>query len=65
VSRSDGASTSNARIARRRSISITPEISDDIVRLVKMILTLNYQIFPKMWPASKFRENAVLLALLQ
>ena len=63
--RSDGASTSNARIARRRSISITPEISDDIVRLVKMILTLNYQIFPKMWPASKFRENAVLLALLQ
>jgi len=33
--RSDGASTSNARIARRRSISITPEISDDIVRAVR------------------------------
>ena len=63
--RSDGASTSNARIARRRSISITPEISDDIVRLVKMIFnSLNYQICPKMWPASKSRENAVLLALL-
>ncbi|KAL6888984.1 hypothetical protein ACP4OV_010010 [Aristida adscensionis] len=35
VSRSDGASTSDARRARRRSISITPEISDDIVRAVR------------------------------
>ncbi|PUZ74858.1 hypothetical protein GQ55_1G100200 [Panicum hallii var. hallii] len=35
VSRSDGASTSNACKARRRSISITPEISDDIVRAVR------------------------------
>ncbi|KAK8461358.1 hypothetical protein SEVIR_1G021400v4 [Setaria viridis] len=35
VSRSDGASTSNTRRARRRSISITPEISDDIVRAVR------------------------------
>ncbi|RLM79809.1 hypothetical protein C2845_PM12G07930 [Panicum miliaceum] len=32
---SDGASTSNACKARRRSISITPEISDDIVRAVR------------------------------
>ncbi|KAK3156458.1 hypothetical protein QOZ80_2AG0107530 [Eleusine coracana subsp. coracana] len=35
VSRSDGASTSNTRRAWRRSISITPEISDDIVRAVR------------------------------
>ncbi|GJN19429.1 hypothetical protein PR202_gb06707 [Eleusine coracana subsp. coracana] len=35
VSRSDGASTSNTCRARRRSISITPEISDDIVRAVR------------------------------
>ncbi|XP_062218720.1 serine/threonine-protein kinase EDR1-like isoform X2 [Phragmites australis] len=35
VSRSDGASTSNTRRARRRSISITPEISDEIVRAVR------------------------------
>lgn len=35
VSRSDGASTSNARRERRRSTSITPEISDDIVRAVR------------------------------
>ncbi|RZR85420.1 hypothetical protein BHM03_00012399 [Ensete ventricosum] len=32
--RSDGASTSDACRARRRSISFTPEIGDDIVRLV-------------------------------
>ncbi|XP_062223631.1 probable serine/threonine-protein kinase SIS8 isoform X2 [Phragmites australis] len=37
VSRSDGASTSNTRRARRRSTntSIAPEISDDIVRAVR------------------------------
>ncbi|XP_020088664.1 serine/threonine-protein kinase EDR1-like isoform X1 [Ananas comosus] len=35
TSRSDGASTSNTRRARRRSISITPEIGDDIVRAVR------------------------------
>ncbi|XP_042437450.1 serine/threonine-protein kinase EDR1-like isoform X2 [Zingiber officinale] len=35
VSRSDGASTSDARRMRRRSISITPEIGDDIVRAVR------------------------------
>ncbi|XP_042385304.1 probable serine/threonine-protein kinase SIS8 isoform X3 [Zingiber officinale] len=34
-SRSDGASTFNARRIRRRSISITPEIGDDIVRAVR------------------------------
>ncbi|XP_024185124.1 serine/threonine-protein kinase EDR1 isoform X5 [Rosa chinensis] len=34
-SRSDGASTSEARRLRRRSISITPEIGDDIVRAVR------------------------------
>ncbi|KAG2712537.1 hypothetical protein I3843_04G122700 [Carya illinoinensis] len=34
-SRSDGASTSEARRIRRRSISITPEIGDDIVRAVR------------------------------
>ncbi|KAF7851144.1 hypothetical protein BT93_L4451 [Corymbia citriodora subsp. variegata] len=33
--RSDGASTSEARRIRRRSISITPEIGDDIVRAVR------------------------------
>ncbi|XP_040370974.1 serine/threonine-protein kinase EDR1 isoform X4 [Rosa chinensis] len=33
--RSDGASTSEARRLRRRSISITPEIGDDIVRAVR------------------------------
>ncbi|KAK2665893.1 hypothetical protein Ddye_004467 [Dipteronia dyeriana] len=33
--RSDGASMSEARRLRRRSISITPEISDDIVRAVR------------------------------
>ncbi|PPD77746.1 hypothetical protein GOBAR_DD25328 [Gossypium barbadense] len=33
--RSDGASTSEARRIRRRSISMTPEISDDIVRAVR------------------------------
>ncbi|XP_039053416.1 serine/threonine-protein kinase EDR1-like isoform X1 [Hibiscus syriacus] len=33
--RSDGASTSEARRMRRRSISMTPEISDDIVRAVR------------------------------
>lgn len=32
--RSDGASSSEARRIRRRSISITPEIGDDIVRLI-------------------------------
>ncbi|XP_042451148.1 dual specificity protein kinase shkD-like isoform X5 [Zingiber officinale] len=35
ASRSDGASTFNARRIRRRSISITPEIGDDIVRAVR------------------------------
>lgn len=35
TSRSDGASTSEARRLRRRSISITPEIGDDIVRAVR------------------------------
>ncbi|KAJ8505974.1 hypothetical protein OPV22_006860 [Ensete ventricosum] len=35
VSRSDGASTSDVRRIRRRSISITPEIGDDIVRAVR------------------------------
>ncbi|WOK95654.1 serine/threonine-protein kinase EDR1 isoform X1 [Canna indica] len=35
TSRSDGASTSNIRRIRRRSISITPEIGDDIVRAVR------------------------------
>ncbi|TXG55032.1 hypothetical protein EZV62_020288 [Acer yangbiense] len=35
TSRSDGASMSEARRLRRRSISITPEISDDIVRAVR------------------------------
>ncbi|CAN6243710.1 unnamed protein product [Urochloa humidicola] len=35
VSRSDGASTSNTSRSRRRSISITPEVSDDIVRAVR------------------------------
>ncbi|KEH39299.1 MAP kinase kinase kinase-like protein [Medicago truncatula] len=33
--RSDGASSSEARRIRRRSISITPEIGDDIVRAVR------------------------------
>ncbi|XVF14576.1 hypothetical protein REPUB_Repub09cG0073000 [Reevesia pubescens] len=33
--RSDGASTSEARRIRRRSISMTPEIGDDIVRAVR------------------------------
>ncbi|KAG6661727.1 serine/threonine-protein kinase EDR1 isoform X3 [Carya illinoinensis] len=33
--RSDGASTSDTRRIRRRSISITPEIGDDIVRAVR------------------------------
>ncbi|KAJ0964903.1 hypothetical protein J5N97_026041 [Dioscorea zingiberensis] len=37
ASRSDGASPSNVRRIRRRSISITPEISDDIVRAVRMM----------------------------
>ncbi|KAJ7948444.1 putative Protein kinase [Quillaja saponaria] len=35
TSRSAGASTSEARRIRRRSISITPEIGDDIVRAVR------------------------------
>lgn len=35
VSRSDGGSTSDVRRIRRRSISITPEIGDDIVRAVR------------------------------
>ncbi|XP_058095570.1 probable serine/threonine-protein kinase SIS8 isoform X2 [Magnolia sinica] len=35
TSRSDGASTSDSRRIRRRSISITPEIGDDIVRAVR------------------------------
>ncbi|KAA3464416.1 serine/threonine-protein kinase EDR1 isoform X1 [Gossypium australe] len=35
--RSDGASTSEARRIRRRSISMTPEISDDIVRILACI----------------------------
>ncbi|XP_028807674.1 probable serine/threonine-protein kinase SIS8 isoform X1 [Neltuma alba] len=35
ASRSDGASSSEARRIRRRSISITPEIGDDIVRAVR------------------------------
>ncbi|OWM78711.1 probable serine/threonine-protein kinase SIS8 [Punica granatum] len=34
-SRSEGTSTSEGRRARRRSISITPEIGDDIVRAVR------------------------------
>ncbi|XP_051135037.1 serine/threonine-protein kinase EDR1 isoform X3 [Andrographis paniculata] len=35
TSRSEGASTSEPRRLRRRSISVTPEISDDIVRAVR------------------------------
>ncbi|KAJ9147112.1 hypothetical protein P3X46_029312 [Hevea brasiliensis] len=35
ASRSEGASTSEARRMRRRSISMTPEIGDDIVRAVR------------------------------
>lgn len=35
TSRSDGASTSEVRRIRRRSVSITPEIGDDIVRAVR------------------------------
>ncbi|KAG5545100.1 hypothetical protein RHGRI_017535 [Rhododendron griersonianum] len=35
TSRSEGASTSETRRPRRRSISITPEIGDDIVRAVR------------------------------
>ncbi|GMP67486.1 hypothetical protein CsSME_00027458 [Camellia sinensis var. sinensis] len=35
TSRSEGASTSETRRIRRRSISITPEIGDDIVRAVR------------------------------
>ncbi|XP_027061328.1 serine/threonine-protein kinase EDR1-like isoform X2 [Coffea eugenioides] len=35
TSRSEGASTSETRRLRRRSISITPEIGDDIVRAVR------------------------------
>ncbi|KAL9322380.1 hypothetical protein ACSQ67_010433 [Phaseolus vulgaris] len=35
--RSDGASSSEARRIRRRSISITPEIGDDIVRLIVVL----------------------------
>ncbi|KAF9669439.1 hypothetical protein SADUNF_Sadunf14G0107700 [Salix dunnii] len=35
ISRSEGASTSEARRMRRRSISMTPEIGDDIVRAVR------------------------------
>ncbi|KAJ8455262.1 hypothetical protein OPV22_035190, partial [Ensete ventricosum] len=35
ISRSDGASTSDARRMRRRSISITPKIGDDVVRTVR------------------------------
>ncbi|KAH9742871.1 protein kinase domain-containing protein [Citrus sinensis] len=35
TTRSEGASTSEARRIRRRSISITPEIGDDIVRAVR------------------------------
>ncbi|XP_022750799.1 serine/threonine-protein kinase EDR1-like isoform X2 [Durio zibethinus] len=35
TTRSDGASTSEARRIRRRSISMTPEIGDDIVRAVR------------------------------
>ncbi|KAJ8499223.1 hypothetical protein OPV22_009775 [Ensete ventricosum] len=35
ASRSDGGSTSDVRRIRRRSISITPEIGDDIVRAVR------------------------------
>ncbi|KAL7104012.1 hypothetical protein ACP275_08G217400 [Erythranthe tilingii] len=35
TSRSEGASTSDARRIRRRSISMTPEIGDDIVRAVR------------------------------
>ena len=34
--RSDGASTSNARRGRQKSISAAPEIGDDFARLVKM-----------------------------
>lgn len=37
--RSEGASTSEARRIRRRSISITPEIGDDIVRLVFVFMS--------------------------
>ena len=45
--RSDGASTSTseARRLRRRSISITPEIGDDIVRLVfAFVFTINFYV---------------------
>ncbi|EXC00241.1 Serine/threonine-protein kinase [Morus notabilis] len=41
--RSDGASTSEARRIRRRSISITPEIGDDIVR--KIMVGLEFRIY--------------------
>lgn len=37
ASRSEGASTSNVRRMRRRSMSITPEIGDDIVRAVRAL----------------------------
>jgi hypothetical protein len=35
--RSDGASTSNVRRGRQKSMSTAPEIGDDFARLVKMI----------------------------
>ncbi|KAK1274750.1 hypothetical protein QJS04_geneDACA000832 [Acorus gramineus] len=40
ASRSDGASVSDTRRIRRRSISITPEIGDDIVRMPLVILNI-------------------------
>ncbi|RRT53885.1 hypothetical protein B296_00030963 [Ensete ventricosum] len=61
---SDGASTSDACRARRRSISFTPEIGDDIVRLVLLFLVLPLPSPPLLLPlpppsATNFLSRAV------
>lgn len=40
--RSEGAPTSDTRRLRRRSISMTPEIGDDIVRLISSFMQLRF-----------------------
>lgn len=62
--RSDGASTSTseARRLRRRSISITPEIGDDIVRLI-FAFTINF--FLSLWMVVVNLSNSAFICMLR
>lgn len=57
--RSEGASTSDTRRIRRRSISMTPEIGDDIVRLILSSTLVRQFIFKHGDCSSKLLQDPV------